>query len=191
MDPKSCRQTPHWVIAMISSLFILSSVYSPCFVLLKKTNKKTCFWAECFMLHRWLSTTAWVRNVRTGASFNRNLVLQSPENATWGMCNVVLNYTVEYRPNSSVTFSFSCESWGIHICTEYSLLCSIWRAAVCTKVETAKLLGRCWTRGCRSWLLRRLFSLSEGTKLPSPLDPHMTEQPAGLFHSVFSFFFKT
>lgn len=33
MDPKSCRQTPHWIIAMICSLpLILISVYNPSFV---------------------------------------------------------------------------------------------------------------------------------------------------------------
>lgn len=156
MDPKSCRQTPHWVIAIISSPLFWFQYTAPRFVLYIRKKKTTCFWAECFMLHWWLSTAGWVRNISTGVTFNWNPALQSPGNATWGMCNVVRNYTVEYHPMSSVTF-FSCESWGIHICTEYSLLCSIWRAAVCTKVETTKLLGRCWTRGCRSWLVRRLF----------------------------------
>lgn len=34
MDPKSCRLTPHWIIAMICSLpLILISVYNPSFVL--------------------------------------------------------------------------------------------------------------------------------------------------------------
>lgn len=131
----------------------------PLFCLIKtKTKKSRVFWAECFMLHWWLSTTAWVRSVSTGAAFYWNLLPQGPQNATWGMCNVVWNDTMEYRPHSSVTLLlFSCESGGIHICTEYSLLCSIWRAAVCSKVETAELLGRCWTRGCRSWLAGRLF----------------------------------
>lgn len=152
MDPKSCRQTPHWVIAIISSLLFSFQYTAPVL-----SYKKMCFWAECFMLHRWLSTAGWVRNISAGVTFDWNLAPQSPGNATRGMCNVVWNYTVEYRPMSSVTVFFSCESWGIHICTEYSLLCSIWRAAVCTKVETTKLLGRCWTRGCRSWLVRRLF----------------------------------
>lgn len=41
MDPKSCRQTPHWVIAIISSLLIFISVYSPPGFVLKK--KKIVF----------------------------------------------------------------------------------------------------------------------------------------------------
>lgn len=34
MDPKSCRQTPHWIIAMISSLplILISVLYNPEFL---------------------------------------------------------------------------------------------------------------------------------------------------------------
>lgn len=80
MDPKSCRQTPHWIIAMICSL---SSYFDlniqPQFCLLKM-----CFWAECFMFCWWLHQQL----VRS----------EAPGVYSAGEYSLILKHNVEYCP---------------------------------------------------------------------------------------------
>lgn len=149
MDPKSCRQTPHWVIAMISSRLFSFQYTAP----VLSYKKKMCFWAECFMLHRWPSAAGWVRNISAGVPFDWNLAPQSPGNATWGMCNVVWNYTVEYRPMSSVTVFFfhaSLEAFisalNIAYCAPFEELLCVrrWRRQSCWGGAELVALGHGW-----------------------------------------------
>lgn len=156
MDPKSCRQTPHWIIAMICSLpLILISVYIPSFVFWK------CVFELNVSLFRWWlrqqlvwSEVAAPRVYSAGALFCEK---SKPGNASEESAMSFWTTTWNIVPSFMWHLFFLCESPGIHICTEYSLLCSVWRAAVCMKVEMTVLLRRCWTRGWGSWLGRRLF----------------------------------
>lgn len=151
MDPKSCRQTPHWIIAMICSLsLILISVYNPSFVLWNVFLSWTfCFVDDCQQLE------GKGRNCSTRGFYSAGILFckTKARNAA-GSVIITRAWTI-----LQVFTTFLCANDGTITCPEYGLWCSVWRAAVCMKVEMMMMmLGRCCTRGWGSWLgRRRLF----------------------------------
>lgn len=117
----------------------LISLHIPQFCLMKM-----CFWAECFMSlcqHLVWSDAAAQEVYSAGA-----LLCKTQKPRTCNMKSVQCHVFFFFVPSflwHFFLFLFLRISGGIHICTEYSLLCSVWRAAVCVKVEMTMLLGRC------------------------------------------------
>lgn len=168
MDPKSCRQTPHWIIAMICSLpLTLVSSIQPQFCLMKM-----CFWADCFMfcwglfqqLGRFRQAAA------PGVWFSSRLVLQELEESfflstTW---NIVSIFVWHFLWASLETLLSALNTASGAPFEE--LLC-VWRW---------RWWSWCWggavlVAESHGWKEGGYFKHSEGTKLPSPSDPHMTE----------------
>lgn len=90
-------------------------------------------------------------------------------------------------------FFFFCASLEAFLPrTEYSLLCSVWRAAVCMNVEMVMLLGRCWTRGWGSWLGKEAILTFRRDKAPLSFRPtHDWVACRSVPLSDVSFYFKT
>lgn len=172
MDPKSCRQTPHWNIAMICSPFLLwFHSTSPSFVLWKCVFELN---VSCHCVNTW---SGLVRCGSTRGIFSRSFALQNSkaQNMQHEECAMSC-FFLSHLSCNIFFYSFFCayleafiSALNIACCAPFEeLLCAWrWRWRCCWGGAKLVAEGHGWEGG--------YFNVRKGQSSPLPWDPHMTE----------------
>lgn len=175
MDPKSCRQTPHWIIAMICSLSCYFDFqYATCFVLSKCVFELivSCFVEDCF-------------NSWEGSDKRQHQGFIQLEPCSAKAEESFLKHNVEYCPNLCVTF----------LCASLETLTSVLNIAAGALFEELLCVWRwrwCWGGAAlvaesHGWKEGGYFNVQKGQHSPL-LQTHTWQR--SLQVSVFSFTLK-
>lgn len=172
MDPKSCRQTPHWNIAMICSPFLLWFHFTS-----PVLSHESVFLSWMFRVTLMtVSTPGLDRCGSTRGIFSRGLALQSSKprkcNTRSVQCHVffVPSFLWHFL---KILFCASLEAFisvlNIACCAPSEELLCVWRRRWRCCWGGAKLVaeGHGWQGG--------YFNVQKGQSSPLPSDPHMTE----------------